>query len=140
MKKNSITVIGLIIMVCGCVTLCFSADEPTFLSNEKYYEGIPYMSGGIGLDEREALSARCRDYSLKLIFAVQGGEFLADVEVRISDSTGKKVLDGVSEGPWFYTNIPSGNYTVSATLTGKPQQQAVSIDKKGQKTLRFYWK
>lgn len=107
---------------------------------KKEYQGIPYMSGGIGIDEREAFAAMGKDYSLKLMFALKSREYLSDVKVEISDRIGKKVLNAVAEGPWFFTNLPPGNYTVTVTMMGKAQQNVVNIDKgKKQTTLRFYW-
>jgi len=117
------------------------ADERYVLPIEKKeYQGIPYVSGGIGVDEREAFAAMGKDYSLKLMFAIKSGEYLADVKVEISDSIGKKVLDAVADGPWFFTNLPPGKYTVTVAMMGKAQQNGVNIGKvKKQTTLRFYW-
>ena len=117
------------------------ADERYVLPIEKKdYQGIPYMSGGVGVDEREALATMGKDYSLKLMFALKNREYLSDVKVEISDSIGKKVIDAVADGPWFFTNLPPGKYTVTVTMMSKAQQNDVIIGK-GQKqtTLRFYW-
>lgn len=116
-------------------------DERYVLSIEKKeHRGIPYMSGGIGIDEREAFAAMGKDYSLKLMFALKSKEYLSDVRVEISDGIGKKVLDAVAEGPWFFTNLPPGKYTVTVTMMGKAQQNGVNIGEgKKQTTLRFYW-
>jgi hypothetical protein len=116
-------------------------DERYVLSIEKKdYQGIPYVSGGVGVDEREAFAAMGKDYSLKLIFAIKGGEYLSDVKVEISDSIGKKVLEAVADGPWFFTNLPPGKYKVNVTMMDKTQQNVVNIGKdKKQTTLRFYW-
>jgi hypothetical protein len=116
-------------------------DERYVLSIEKKdYQGIPYVSGGVGVDEREAFAAMSKDYSLKLIFAIKSGEYLSDVKVEISDSIGKKVLEAVADGPWFFTNLPPGKYKVNVTMMDKTQQNVVNIGKdKKQTTLRFYW-
>jgi hypothetical protein len=117
------------------------ADEGYVLSIEKKeYRGIPYVSGGVGIDEREAFAAIGKDYSLKLMFAIKSREYLSDVKVEISDGIGKKVLEAVADGPWFFTNLPPGKYTVTVTMMGKAQQSGVNIGKdKRQITLRFYW-
>lgn len=107
---------------------------------KKEYQGVPYVSGGIGVEEREAFAAMGKDYSLKLMFALKSREYLSDVKVEISDSTGKKVLDAVADGPWFFTNLPPGKFTITATMMGKEQKSGVNIGKgKKQTTLRFYW-
>jgi len=104
------------------------------------YQGIPYASGGVGLDERENLAAMSRNYSLKLVFAATSGKYTADVKVAIANSRGKEVLNAVSDGPWFFCNLPPGRYTVTATMLGKEKRNRVSIGKgQRQRTLSFSW-
>jgi hypothetical protein len=72
---------------------------------KKDYQGIPYVSGGVGVDEREAFVAMGKDYSLKLMFAIKSGEYLSDVKVEISDSIGKKL----QTAPGFSLSSHQGN-------------------------------
>src|SRR4030042_2735367 len=115
-----------ILLIAGCAANQAAGILPV---EQKEYQGIPYVSGGIGSDEREKLAAIGKNYSLKLVFAIKGGEYLADVEVEISDSTGKKVLDAVADGPWFFTNLPPGKFTITATMMGKEQKRGAHIGK-----------
>lgn len=134
-----------ILLICSFILFGFAhpgnADERDVLPIEKReYQGIPYMSGGIGVDERKAFADMGKDYSLKLMFALTGRHYLADVIVAITDVGGKKVLAAVADGPWFFADLPPGKYTVTATMMGKAQQHGVNIGKgKKQTTLRFYW-
>lgn len=102
-------------------------------------KGITYLSGGIGVDERDALRARAIDYNLRLSFAEKTGHYLSDVEVVIRDATGTTVLEAVSQGPWFFVKLPVGRYTVMATAIGKTYQQGASVRAAGQTQLNFYW-
>jgi hypothetical protein len=130
---------GILLIAC-CAANPVAGERNVLPIEQREYQGIPHVSGGIGLDEREKLAAIGKDYSLKLMFAIKGGEYLSDVKVEISDSIGKKVLDAVADGPWFFTNLPPGKYTVTVTMMGKAQQNGVNIGKgKKQTTLRFYW-
>jgi hypothetical protein len=106
----------------------------------KHYGNIPYISGGIGLDEREALSHLAGGYDLKLMFAVAAGNYLADVRVEIRDPAGQLVLDALSEGPWFFAHLPPGRYNVSVKLAGAVQRQNVQVSGRGQSQLNFLWK
>ena len=46
--------------------------------------GITYVSGGNGLEERQALNEASGDYNLKLVFAEKGsGSYLADIKLSI---------------------------------------------------------
>ncbi|MBN1473182.1 MAG: hypothetical protein JW914_01075 [Syntrophaceae bacterium] len=129
-----------ILLISGCATSQTAGDSSAPSGGKGEYKGISYISGGIGLDERERLTSIGKNYSLKLVFAVKSREYLADVRVKIMDKSGKKVLDVVSEGPWFYADLPTGKYTVSASLSGREKQSAANIVKgQAQTTLRFYW-
>jgi hypothetical protein len=129
-----------ILLISGCATSQPAGDTSAPSGGKGEYKGISYISGGIGLDERERLTSIGKNYSLKLVFAVKSREYLADVRVKIYDKGDKKVLDAVSEGPWFYADLPTGKYTVSASLSGREKQSIANIIKgQTQATLRFYW-
>ena len=128
-----------IIVVLSYGTVSFSAEAPVPPLMVKDYEGIPYVSGGIGLDEREALRAMAKDYNLKLVFAIKEGNYLADIGVLIKNAQGKTVLEAVSDGPWFYAKLPGGQYTVTAIMMEKTNTQNMQIKPAGHSVLHFYW-
>ena len=134
------------ILLCGLLLIAGGAANQAVAegnvlpSEQNEYQGIPYVSGGVGIDARERLDVIGKNYSLKLVFAGKSGEYVADIKVEISDSIGKKVLNAVSEGPWFFSKLPPGKYTVTVTMMGKEKKQRVNIGKnQKQTTLRFYW-
>jgi hypothetical protein len=137
---QKIVIVAIAIVFAGICNTVYAEEGYASPIEQMIYQGIPYVSGGVGLEEREALAAKYGNYNLKLMFAAKGGEYLADIKVEISDSRGKKVLVATADGPWFFTNLPQGKYTVTVTTMGKEQQNKVTIGK-GQKqtTLRFYW-
>jgi hypothetical protein len=130
----------LFIACCAANQVAVAEEEDVSTIEQREYQGIPYVSGGIGLDEREEIAAIGKNYSLKLVFAIKSGEYLSDVKVEISNSVGKKVLDAVADGPWFFTNLAPGKYTITVTMNDKQKQNKVNIVK-GQKqiSLSFYW-
>jgi len=139
--NNSIRIFfcGLLIIACGAVNQAVAeTDDYALPIAQGEYQGIPYLSGGASLDAREQLDAESKSYNLKLVFAGKSGEYLSDIKIVILDRTGKKVLDAVSTGPWFFSKLPPGRYTVTATMVGKEKRNRVNIDK-GQNTLNFYW-
>jgi hypothetical protein len=105
----------------------------------KYFRGISYMSGGFGYDERNAMTISGKGYSLKLILSTKKGDYLSDVEVRVEDGAGKEVLSALSEGPWFFAQLPPGDYVVNATALGKPQRKPLRVGGSGQAALHFIW-
>ena len=137
MRKIGLIVLSLFVLSNGAVS--FSAETPAPPLMVKDYEGIPYVSGGIGLDEREAMSAIASEYNLKIVFALKEGNYLADASVLIINAQGRTVLDAVSDGPWFYAKLPAGEYAVTATMMKKANTEKVQIKPAGQSVLRFYW-
>lgn len=102
---------------------------------------ITYVSGGFGIDERDALAAVAKDYNLKLVFAEQGtGAYLADVKVSIVGTKGQKVLDAVSNGPWFMARLPAGHYKITAAVEGKSLVRKAAVTHGRHTQLDFYWR
>lgn len=108
-------------------------------------QGIRYLSGGVGDSERTELDAMSHQYNLRLLFAMQGsGEYLSAVRVNILDARGGTVLTAESQGPWFFAQLPPGNYVVDVSTPGQglqqPQRQEVHIGDSGQSRLDFRWR
>lgn len=103
-------------------------------------QGIRYVSGGIGLSERDELRALSGQFNLQLMFAMQGsGDYLADIQVRILDSRGAAILNATSQGPYFLAQLPTGNYTVEVSVLGQTQRQQARVGTR-QYQLNFYWR
>jgi hypothetical protein len=114
------------------------ADEPSL--DVKTVGNISYVSGGVGVSERQALDQVKSQYNLHLLFAYsKSGAFLAGVRVRIAKASGAEVLDAVSAGPYFYARLPAGHYRVSADNAGKVQTKSVTVPANGRVSENFYW-
>ena len=92
------------------------------ITEGKTAQGFPYVSGGVGSDERAALEERGKAFNVKLAFAEQRGPYLADVNVMIVDGKGAEILSLASAGPWFYIQLPPGRYNVKATYNGQTKE------------------
>ena len=138
MRHRVVTVVGLTVLLFGLGSWGLTANMPTSFQ-VKTYQGIPYVSGGVGAEERDLLHPLGQEYNVKLIFAAQEGNYVADVSIAIVDGRGRKVLDAVSEGPWFYTQLPPGTYSVMAQVGGQTQQRTVQVHQQKQTQLSFYW-
>lgn len=129
----------LALLLAAASSLAFPADEACCAAPQaQSANGIAYISGGIGEDERTALTAAAAGYNLKLVFADRsGGHFLSDVKVGIRNAKGEPVLDAVSDGPWFFVKLPPGSYRVSAAAEDKSLTRGVTVGKGKAKTLQF---
>ena len=94
--------------------------------------GIAFVTGGVSEDQRTQMRSERRGYSYWLSTAARGsGAYLADVQVRITEAVGGKlVLEVNMDGPWLFVALPQGRYAVQATYAdgrgGRPETQRAS--------------
>jgi hypothetical protein len=86
------------------------------------------------------LSSEARpEHNVKLVFALNTGNYVADVGVKVKDAKGQTVIDGVSDGPWLYAKLPPGHYTATATYNGQSVTRQFSVGSSGQRVAYFRW-
>ena len=136
-------------IVVGTVGLFLLGTSPVFASSltnsdsqpeVQTYDGIPYVSGGFGLEERAELRAIGKTDNLELSFALQSKDYIGGAEVFIGNKDGTEILSAISDGPLFLAKLPEGVYIVKATAMGKTLEQTVHVPSKGQARLYFVWK
>jgi hypothetical protein len=79
---------------------------------------VEVISGGVGEDELAALAAREKEFNLKLVFSVVQGNYLADVNVTVTDAKGNRVIERAADGPLVLARLPAGEYSATATHGG----------------------
>ena len=99
---------------------------------------VPAVSGGVSVNARDNMRAREQNANVKLVFALDTGNYVADVGVKIMDSRGAVVMDDVSQGPWVLARLPAGSYTAHATWNGVTKTQKFTVGK-GMRTAQFRW-
>ena len=99
---------------------------------------VEYISGGVGEGERMALEKAQDAFDLKLVFAREGGQYVADVIVAVTPEGGPLAVHAVSNGPWFLVQLEPGDYTVSATYEQQRKTRTVSVGD-GLTVERFFW-
>jgi hypothetical protein len=117
-----------------------AATVPTSekMINEGDYRGTPWINGGVGEEERKYLLEKyADDFNLKLELAVAQGSYLADVWARITKPTGEVVVNSLTDGPWFMTKLPAGNYKVRVMGFGKTCEKTVQVPATGLRTVVF---
>lgn len=100
---------------------------------------VPAISGGVSLNARDNLRAQERDANVKLVFSLNTGNYVSDVQLKVVDSKGSTVIDDVSNGPWVLAKLPAGSYTANATYNGKTVTQKFTAGKSGLRTAHFRW-
>lgn len=134
---KAIKIVGAVALLGTALSLSAFADEG--MPEVKTANGVSYTSGGIGDVERDAMQQHAKDYNLRLTFAVNSGQYLADVKVSILNAKGRSVMAAVSDGPWFYAKLAPGKYTVKAEVDGKTQTRSITVGKNRTAVAAMIW-
>ncbi len=117
---------------CALILALFVASPSVLWAAER----VRTLSTGVGKEERIPHEG----FTLLVVFAEAKGPLLADVTVKITGQDGATVLEAVSEGPWFYADLPAGTYQVQATRKDGTQHTAsVTVAAGAQQVLRLTW-
>jgi hypothetical protein len=112
---------------------------PAFGDHEGHL--IAHISGGVGLEEREAFLARRGEFNLRLVFALANGEYVAGVEALVAEEhDGHVVLRLLSDGPFVYARLNPGRYTLAATFRGETRRQVLVVPAGGAVDLTLFWR
>lgn len=135
MRKTVFTVMVVVVTI-GMVSFAGAVDKPGIWKGER--NGVACMTGGVGLGEREDMQRMAGDYNLKVVTAKSSGAYLGRLPVTIYDEQGRQVLAVSPNGPWLYTRLPQGRYTVHAAYNGIDKSRALQVDSRMQ-VVRFTW-
>jgi hypothetical protein len=100
---------------------------------------VPSVSGGVSLNARDTLRGSEKNANVKLVFALNTGNYVSDVGVKVTDSAGRVMIDDTSNGPWLLARLPAGSYKATATYNGHSVTQSFSVGKSGLRTAQFRW-
>lgn len=100
---------------------------------------VPAVSGGVSLNARDTMRSDAPKHNVKMVFALNTGNYVSDVHVTVTDKNGRAVIDDTSNGPWMLANLAPGSYTANATYNGITRTQRFTVGKSGMKTAQFRW-
>jgi hypothetical protein len=100
---------------------------------------VPYISGGVGADEREAFAAKEKEYNLKIVVAEKSGDYLGDVQVGIESAGKRRILETAMEGPILLAKLPPGTYRITATSGRDRLTQTVNVPPQGLREVILRW-
>ena len=103
------------------------------------YGDITYMTGGVGLEERDAMKTVAKDYNLFISNANGYGKFTAAVTIVIKDKDGKEIFTAYDTGPLLYAKIPDGSYTVEAVSGENRMVRKITVSGKKHANVHFVW-
>ena len=86
----------------GLVTVLMLAGLPAPAPTQLFRT----LAAGAGENDR----GPHKEFSLRLVFALQSGPYVGGVSVTIRDESGRTVVDTLSPGPWLFVELPPGTY------------------------------
>ncbi len=104
--------------------------------------GVSFITGGIGLDESNAMKQAESKYPLSMLFVEHGkprDEYVAAVAVTVKDKQGNTQLETTTDGPYLLADLPAGQYTVSAVYDGKTENRNATVVAGKPRKLVFAW-
>ena len=132
--------ISTLIITLFAVLICGSVQAQASGVKVKTAGDISYITGGVGRQEQVFFDEQKPDYNLRFLFAVTGsGSFLSGIPVTIADSSGRILLETVSDGPYLYAKVPPGTYRLSAERAGLVQTRTVRVPARGGVAADFRW-
>lgn len=100
-------------------SLLLIAALPAFAGQGKIAPGnaeIQYLSGGVGEENMAEMVAQEANYNFKALFVRDpNGEYLAGVNVVLTDDRANKLVELSTEGPVLLLELAQGKYTLTAT-------------------------
>ncbi len=87
--------------------------------------GAPFVTGGFGVDERNAMVQALPDYNLKVEFAEGGRPYVAGAQIQVEGHG--VAINTMVDGPWLLARLPAGSYALTASLDGVAKRQSVRV-------------
>lgn len=82
--------------------------------------GVRYLTGGLGANERAWLRRHGPSYPVALQFSKgERGAFVSSVEVIIRTSNGQVLFEATTDGPLIYIDLANGNYEATVRYQGQ---------------------
>jgi len=101
-------------------------------------QGLPYVTGGISDDERDALAGSGVPHGLRIVtVARESGAYLADARIVIADANGRRLLDTRLDGPFLQVALAPGRYTISAEFERQSMSKEISVAREVPRQLVF---
>lgn len=93
------------------------ATEAEMPVTQKSANGIVYITGGVGDEEKAELNDLESSYNTRVVMIATNGEYMSEITLRVLDKGGKEILRVENAGPIFLANLPNGAYTLEAAAS-----------------------
>ena len=136
---------GLLMYVTAWLTL--SATTASVLANAASLpsvhesQGVSYVTGGIDLDESNAIKAAMPSYPLVVEVyhqtADHKNEYTSSATLTLATPQGAQIFQATLEGPFALVQAKPGHYEVTVALNGQVQHKRIDVKAKGSTRATF---
>lgn len=128
-----------------CMTLVFLfsgyANAQDAAVSEQQGQIAKYVNGGIGDSQTRYMQSIAKNWPVRIMFSqLKADEFIAGVNLLITDNRDTTFLQLDSAGPLTYVQLPPGTYRVTASFEGQSQTRKVAVGGKNKRDVHFHWK
>lgn len=112
------------------------------LPSVKTQGDVQYVTGGVGEEEAQSIEAMESKFPLVLEFVEKAkphDEYVADVDVTVTDRKGRNVLMTRADGPFLLAKLPRGEYRVKATYAGHTLAKRIHVAAHASTPAVFVW-
>jgi len=115
---------------------CATAQAQELTMKEQ--DGLRWVCGGVGVEERQALAALEPQANLKLLLVTEKrGGYLADVGVSLYDAGAQAPrLSVVADGPMCLIHAPAGRYRIEGSSGTVKRSATANVPKESKHPVR----
>ncbi len=122
------------------LALC-TAFAASAMTNGRTAQDRPFVSGGVDQGELADLRSQQPFFAVSLLTAAKGsGAHLAGVKVKITDATGKQVLETEMDGPYLLVDLLPGKYQLEAVNESETQKRTLNVHQGAAQRVVLYFK
>ena len=102
--------------------------------------GISYITGGVGDEELAYLKSQEPNFNVRVLIKAKSGDYLSELAVRILDSKKAEILRVESAGPFLYTKLPAGAYSIETkSVNGVVKTSKFTVPSKGNREVQIVY-
>lgn len=140
MHPRSIALRTRLSIAVAALALSTGAAHAQLINQGETAQNRPFVSGGVSIEDAEALEQQRNDYRLWLVTAAEGsGAWLAGAQTVVRDGSGNVVLDTTLDGPYLLVDLAPGRYSIEVAYQGQRRTQNVSVGATGTRQLVMYF-
>lgn len=123
--------------------LILSSFSAAQIPDTQYSQGIPYITGGVGEGETQAILSEAKQWRLLLEMSqIENGRgvWIFGAMINILNDKNQTIFNAQADGPYMLVNLEAGAYTIQASFNGVQQSKAIGIKADTSQKISLFWK